>query len=165
VQRRQIQVERISVVSSRRFEDVIATLDAAIGHPDMVHYRELSGGAASFAQLQSFVHQSVGKTGLMEFQRFDDGGILRKESGRATPKILRYLIGNPLIMKEMARHVPEAGAYAPVTVLVDERSDGVHLGYDTMTSLLAPYGSAAALAVARDLDAKIELLLQDAAAG
>ena len=29
--------------------------------------------------------------------------------------------------------------YAPVTVLVDERSDGVHISYDRMVSLLAPY--------------------------
>jgi hypothetical protein len=36
------------------------------------------------------------------------------------PKIVRLLIGNPLIMKEMAKHVADAGSYAPVTVLVDE---------------------------------------------
>jgi histidyl-tRNA synthetase len=43
-------------------------------------------------------------------------------------------------MKEMAKHVPEAGSYAPVTVLLDERGDAVHLSYDTMASLLSPYG-------------------------
>jgi len=46
----------------------------------------------------------------------------RKESGRDSPKIVRLLVGHPLIMKEMARHTPEAGSYAPVTILVDERS-------------------------------------------
>jgi hypothetical protein len=65
----------------------------------------------------------------------------------------------------MAKHVPEAASYAPVTVLVDERPDGVHLGYDKMASLLAPYGNAEALAVARELDAKIEKLMRNAAAG
>jgi len=68
-------------------------------------------------------------------------------------------------MKDMAKHVPEAASYAPVTVLVDERSDAVHLGYDKMASLLAPYGNAEALGVARELDAKIEKLMRDAAAG
>lgn len=62
-------------------------------------------------------------------------------------------------MKEMAKHVPEAGSYAPVTVLIDERGDGVHLSYDRMASLLAPYGNMDAIAVARDLDTKIENLL------
>jgi hypothetical protein len=68
----------------------------------------------------------------------------------------RLIMGNPLIMQQMARHVPDAGSYAPVTVLVDERSDGVHISYDRMASLLASYGSSDALAVARDLDKKVE---------
>ena len=95
----------------------------------------------------------------MMFMKFDHGAILRKETGLDTPKIVRFLIGNPLIMKEMAKHVPDAGSYAPVTILVDERLDGVHLSYDKMTALLAPYASQDALAVARDLDSKIEDLL------
>ena len=66
-------------------------------------------------------------------------------------------------MKEMVRDVPEAGSYAPITLLIDERSDGVHLGYDKVESLLAPYGSVNALAVARSLDEKIERLMRDAA--
>lgn len=73
------------------------------------------------------------------------------------------LIGNPLIMKEMARHVPDAGSYAPVTILVDERPDGVHLSYDTMASLLSPYEDLDALAVARYLDSKVEALLRESA--
>ena len=80
------------------------------------------------------------------------------------PRIIRLLIGNPLIMKEMAKHVPDAGSYAPVTVLVDERADGVHLSYDKMASFLAPYANAAALEVARELDTKVERILHQAAA-
>jgi hypothetical protein len=88
----------------------------------------------------------------MLFLELDHGSILRKETGLDTPRIVRLLIGNPLIMKEMAKQVPDAGSYAPVTILLDERPDGVHLTYDRMSSLLAPYGNAEALAVARDLD-------------
>ena len=78
--------------------------------------------------------------------------------------MIRFVIGNPLIMKEMAKHVPDAGSYAPVTVLVDERADGVHLSYDKMASFLAPYANATALEVARELDRKVEKILQQAAA-
>jgi hypothetical protein len=60
-------------------------------------------------------------------------------------------------MKEMTKHVPDASSYAPVTVLVDERADGVHISYDRMASLLAPYGNPDALKVARDLDAKLNI--------
>ena len=66
-------------------------------------------------------------------------------------------------MKEMAKTVPDAAAYAPITILIDERDDGVHLSYDSMASFLAPYGSQTALAVARELDTKIEGLLEMAA--
>jgi uncharacterized protein (DUF302 family) len=85
------------------------------------------------------------------------------ETGLDKPKILRFLIGNPLIMKEMAKHVPDAGSYAPLTILVDERADGVHLTYDRMASLLASYGNPNALAVARELDSKIENLMRESA--
>jgi len=47
---------------------------------------------------------------------------------------------------------------------VDERPDGVHLSYDRMASLLAPYGNSEALSIASDLDAKVENLLRQAAA-
>ena len=55
-------------------------------------------------------------------------------------------------------------ALRTVTVLVDERPDGVHLSYDRMASFLAPYANADVFAVARNLDNKIEDLLQQAAA-
>src|SRR5690349_1855964 len=77
--------------------------------------------------------------------------------------MVRLIMGNPLIMQQMARHVPDAGSYAPVTVLVDERPDGVHISYDRMASLLAPYRNSEALAVARDLDEKVEGFLYEAA--
>jgi hypothetical protein len=66
-------------------------------------------------------------------------------------------------MKQMAERVPDAGSYAPVTILVDERADGVHLSYDSMASFLASYGNLAALEVARSLDIKVEALLRAAA--
>jgi uncharacterized protein (DUF302 family) len=100
----------------------------------------------------------------MLFLELDHGAVLRKESGLDTPKMVRLVVGNPLIMKEMAKSVPDTGSYAPVTILVDERSDGVHLTYDRMVSLLAPYGKADALQVAHELDLKVERLLNEAAA-
>jgi len=93
----------------------------------------------------------------------DHGAVIRKATGRDVPRMVRLIIGNPLIMQEMAKRVPDAGSYAPVTVLVDERSDGVHISYDRMVSLLAPYRNSDALAVARDLDKKVETLLSEAA--
>ena len=99
----------------------------------------------------------------MLFMQLDHGAVVRKQTGRDTPRIIRFVIGNPLIMMEMAKHVPDAGPYAPVTVMVDEHADGVHLSYDKMKSLLAPYGNRDALDDARDLDTKVQDLLRNAA--
>jgi uncharacterized protein (DUF302 family) len=161
---RSFELERFSVTSAEPFDAVITALRAGVGRLDLVEFAKASRGVGTFAELESVINRNPGKTGLMLFLELDHGAVLRKESGLANPKIIRFVIGNPLIMKEMARHVPDAGSYAPVTVLVDERSDGVHLSYDRMASLLAPYKNADALTVARELDAKVENLLRDSAA-
>ena len=160
---RKFEIERFSLTTSKPFDEVIAGVNAAIGHPDMAEFGRSTHEARSFAELKSAVEKGLSTVGLMLFMQLDHGAIVRKETGRETPKMVRFIIGNPLIMKEMAKHVPDAGSYAPVTVLVDERADGVHLSYDKMASLLAPCKNRDALEVARGLDRKIEDLLRAAA--
>jgi uncharacterized protein (DUF302 family) len=157
-------IERFSITSAKPFDEVITAVRTGVGRLDMVEFAKASRGTGTFNELEIVINKNPGKTGLMLFLELDHGAVLRKESGRATPKIIRFVIGNPLVMKEMAKHVPDAGSYAPVTVLVDERSDGVHLSYDRMASFLAPYENSDALTVARELDAKVETLLRDSAA-
>ena len=161
---RKVEIERFSVTTSKPFEAVLAALKEAVGRPDMVEFVNATKGARTFAELERAIHRGLGRRGLMMFMELDHGAIMRRETGLDTPKIVRLVIGNPLIMKEMAKHIPDAGSYAPVTILVDERPDGVHLSYDRMASLLAPYENPDALAVARELDLKIEKLLQESAA-
>jgi uncharacterized protein (DUF302 family) len=148
---RKIEIERFSLTTSKAFNEVIAGVNAAIGHPD-IEFGRSTHEARSLAELKSAVEKGLSTAGLMLFMQLDQGAVLQKETGQDTPRIIRFLIGNPLIMKEMAKHVPDAGSYAPVTVLVDERADGVHLSYDRMASFLAPYGNRDALEVARNLE-------------
>jgi uncharacterized protein (DUF302 family) len=156
---KEINVQRFSVTSSKDFRDVVAALEAAIGHPDMNSFSKELGDAGSFAEVERIVDEATGPGGLMEFMRMDLGAVLRKRNGAEARQSLRLLVGNPVIMSAMVQHVPDAGSYAPVTILVDERSDGVHLSYDRMASFLATYGSSEALNVAQDLDKKVEALL------
>jgi uncharacterized protein (DUF302 family) len=158
-----IEVERFSLTSSKSFDAVVAALKSAVGQPDMVEFFRETRATNSFPDLERVVQSGLGRTDLMLFAEFDLGDILRRESGSKKPKIMRFVIGNPLIMKEMVKHVPDAGSYAPVTVLVDERPDGVHVSYDKMESYLMHYGSSKALAVAQNLDAKITTLLRECA--
>jgi hypothetical protein len=160
---REIVVQRVSVVSSNSLDDIMAHLDAKIGHPDMNAFGKAITAAPTESDMGKVVQAAIGSTGLMEFMRFDIGGVLRKEQGPKARKSLRLVVGNPLIMKEMAKRVPDAASYAPVTILVDDRADGVHLSYDRMASLLAPYEDPHALEIARSLDTKVENLLRQAA--
>jgi uncharacterized protein (DUF302 family) len=158
-----IEVERFSLTSLKSFDAVVAALKSAVGQPNMVEFFKETRATKSFPDLQRVVHAGLGRTDLMLFAEFDLGDILRRETGSKTPKIIRIVVGNPLIMKEMVKHVPDAGSYAPVTVLIDERPDGVHVSYDKMESYLRQYGSSEALAIARTLDTKITTLLRECA--
>jgi len=158
-----IEVERFSLTSSRPFDAVVAAFKSAIGQPDMVEFFKETRATNSFPDLERVVRSGLGRTDLMLFAEFDMGDILRRETGSKSPKVMRFVVGNPLIMKEMVKHVPDAGSYAPVTVLIDERPDGVHVSYDKMESCLRPYGNAEALVVAQNLDAKVTTLLRECA--
>src|SRR6266699_2390166 len=142
------EVERFSLSPSKSFDQVVAALNSTVGHPDMSEFWKSTDRAQSVAELQNTIEKVVGRTGLMLFAEFDHGAIVRKGTGRATPRMIRFLIGNPLIMRQMVQHVPDAGSYAPVTILIDERPYVVHLSYDRLTSFLAAYNDLEALKVA-----------------
>jgi len=160
---RKNEIERFTLITSKGYDEVLAALNSAIGHPDMAEFWSSTQQTPSAPELESRMEKAVGKTGLMLFVAFDHGAIISK-TGPERSRMVRLVLGNPLIMKEMARRVPDAGSYAPVTVLVDERTDGVHLSYDRMASLLAPYDNPEALDIAGNLDMKVEDLLRRAAA-
>jgi uncharacterized protein (DUF302 family) len=158
-----ITVERFNIVSSKPFEDVTRGLYKGIGRPDMGALQKEMASAATFEEYERVIHAAVGASDLMEFLRLDLGAAIAKGPGAKVGRMVRIIAGNPLIMRQMAMLVPDAGSYAPVTILVYESGDKVHLCYDSMASLLASYGSDAALDVARSLDAKVVKLLNEAA--
>lgn len=160
---KEIRVTRFSITSSRSFKDVVAAVEAAIGHPDMNSFARNLADAKTFSEVEKMVDEATGPNELMVFTRMDLGAVLRKRNGPEAAQSLRLIVGNPVTMSAMVQHVPDAGSYAPVTILIDQRADGVHLSYDRMASFLATYENSEALKVARDLDAKVEAILMTAA--
>ena len=156
---KQLSVERVSYISQKPFSKVLEALDAALGHPKMDEMWQNLFKADTVADVEEIMRSFVGSSGLIEFLRFNHGDIVHKEKTGSKPGIVRLVVGNPSIMRQMAEHVPDAGSYAPVTILIDECPDGVHLSYDRMASFLANYENERALKVARELDAKVEGLL------
>ncbi|MEP7107991.1 MAG: nitrilase-related carbon-nitrogen hydrolase [Ferruginibacter sp.] len=159
----EVNVRRFSVISERAFDEIVQRLTATIGMPNLNVFHQEITAATTVAGMEEVVHEAIGSSDLMEFIRFDAGEVLGKEQDGPKTNMMRLVVGNPIIMKEMAKLVPDAASYAPVTILVDERVDGVHLSYDLMESFIAPYGSQEALVVARDLDMKVRHLLEKAA--
>jgi uncharacterized protein (DUF302 family) len=158
-----ITVERFRIQSSKSFEEVLLGLEAGIGRPVMSVLQPQLDAASSFPEFRSLIETAVGAAGLMEFLRLDLGRAMRKDPEAKAYRIVRIIAGNPLIMKRMVEHVPDAGSYAPVTILVHESQGKVHICYDTMESLLTSYCNEPALKVARELDSKVIRLLREAA--
>lgn len=158
----QVTLERFRLTTTKPFDKVMADLDAKVGHPKLPDFINDINAADSHTEMEGIVQRALGESGFVEFNRFDLGAVLRKSRGSEATRSIRLLIGNPLIMEEMVKGIPDAGSYAPVTVLIDERADGVHLSYDTVSSVLGTHQNAHALSVARDLDAKVERLLTEA---
>ena len=77
-------------------------------------------------------------------------------------RLVRLIVGNPVTMGEMTRHLADAGSYVPVTILIQELPEGgSRVAYDSVASEIAPYHDAAASEVAQRLDAEVLTLLRE----
>ena len=94
-------MERFTLTSSKPFNQIMAAFKAAVGQPDIVEFWRSTHCTQSLAELESTIEKAVGRTGLMLFAEFDHGAIVRKGTGRDTPRIVRFVIGNPLIMRRI----------------------------------------------------------------
>jgi hypothetical protein len=79
---RKIEIERFSLTTSKQFEEVIAGVNAAIGHPNMAEFGRSTHEARSFAELQSAVEKGLSALGLMLFMQLDHGAISAQRNGR-----------------------------------------------------------------------------------
>ena len=77
---RKIEMERFSLTTSKRFDEVISSVNAGIGHPDMAEFGRSTDEAHSFAELKSAVQKGLSKLGLMLFMQLDQGAFVRKEA-------------------------------------------------------------------------------------
>jgi hypothetical protein len=65
----EVQVRRLSLVSSRPFGEIVERLTATIGRPDMKAFHRAVAAATTAAEVQEAVHAAIGSSGLMEFAR------------------------------------------------------------------------------------------------
>jgi hypothetical protein len=154
--------ERFTLTTGRPFADVVGAIERAVAHPNVPELLRKMKEAPSAAALRRLVEDAVGPNGLLEFIRFDFGLVLAKDEPPTRRGAVRFMLGNPLVMRELVRGAPDAGSNAPVSVLVDERDGQVRLAYDRTAPGLSG-GDPHALEAARKLDARVEALLCAAA--
>jgi hypothetical protein len=80
---REVQVQRVSVVTTQPFDTVVTRIDEQIGHPDMAAFRKSFSASQNEAEMEKVVDPVTQPNGIMEFTRFDLGEVLRKESQHA----------------------------------------------------------------------------------
>ena len=85
------------MTSSNPFDVVLARIKASVGHPDMEPLWQAVQRATTGAELDAAIQPTLGKTGLMQFVEFDHGIVIRKGTEQHTSKMIRLVIGNPLI--------------------------------------------------------------------
>jgi hypothetical protein len=163
----ELSVRRHVLTSGRRFQAVLDGVFAGISQPDIAALFGRLAASSSYEEFSALVGQAQGSAGLMRFLQLDDDHALaldpqaRQQAGR---RLVRLIAGNPVTMGQMTRHLPAAGSYAPVTILIRELAGGgTQVAYDTVASAIASYGNVAASQVARRLDAEVLGLLRHAA--
>jgi hypothetical protein len=160
-----ISVRRHVLTSERPFQAVLDGIYEGISQPDIGALFARLAVISSYQELSALVGQAQGSAGLMRFLHLDLDTVLAldPQADQAGRRLVRLIAGNPVTMGQMTRHLPDAGSYAPVTILIQELADGgTQVAYDTVTSAIAPYQSAAASQVAERLDTEVLGLLRHA---
>ena len=160
----EVVLRRHVLESQRPFASVLDGIFAGISQPDIGALFSKLAASTSYEEFSSLVRQAQGSAGLMRFWQLDlDGGLTLDPQAKvqAGRRLVRLIAGNPVTMGQMTRHVPDAGSYAPVTILIQEMPDGgTRVAYDSFASEIAPYRDAAASEVAERLDGEVLGLLR-----
>jgi hypothetical protein len=160
-----VAVRRHVLTSERLFQVVLDGIYTGISQPDIGTLFAKLAESASYEEFSALVRQAQGSAGLLRFLPLDlDTALaLDPQAHQAGRRLVRLIAGNPVTMGQMTRHVPAAGSYAPITILIQELpGGGTQVAYDTVASAIAPYGDAAASQVAQRLDTEVLSLLHHA---
>jgi uncharacterized protein (DUF302 family) len=147
---------RVRYDSPKSYDEVVAALLADIGERP-VPVNEFATAFDTWESYQREVESYVGPSGFMLFGQFDHGAWITKAG--IDRKVLRVVLGNPLIAITMLRHDVTAGLFAPVEVLLaDEPDGGSSLTYVKPSSLMVYEDNPQLLSAAEALDAKLAAL-------
>jgi uncharacterized protein (DUF302 family) len=156
---------RIEIDTSVSFDEVLSRLRRLMGDasvPEVVTFAKEATTEAEF--IQRVQERLVGESGFMLFHEIDHGGWLPRFG--INRRVVRWILGNPLLAITMIRHDITAGLFAPVEILVTEkeRGAGTTITYVRPSSLISIEVNPSLEAAAKALDEKLEALIVKATA-
>lgn len=154
--RRAIEVTHVVIESQKAAADVRASLETLIPPIDEEIPLLLSDGVTD--RLKQRLEAAPE---LAIFLKRDHGMLLGLH-GKVRDAV-QYEIGNPLTASRMTRHQLAAGLYAPLRVIIYQKSDGSCIEYDLPSSLFGQFGDDRVTEVARGLDVALSRALSLAA--
>jgi uncharacterized protein (DUF302 family) len=153
---------RVRYDSAKSYDQLLASLLADIGEKPVS-----LDGLATAGDWQSYEHQvepHVGPSGFMLFKLIDHGTWISKTG--IDRKVMRVILGNPLIAITMLRHDVSAGLFAPVELLlVDEGQRRSSLTYVKPSSLMVVEPNPELRSAAEKLDTKLAALATKVTSG
>jgi uncharacterized protein (DUF302 family) len=155
---------RIEVDTSTSFGEVLSRLRELMGDANVPEVVALAKEAITEAEYVRIVEERfVGESGFMLFYEIDHGGWLSRFG--VNRRVVRWILGNPLIAVTMIRHDITAGLFAPVEILVAENEDGqgTKITYVRPSSLMLIEESPPLREAATALDEKLAALVAKAA--
>lgn len=151
---------RTEVASVLGFDEVLTRLRALMRRVDPSEIVALAQSPIPEAEFVRVVKERLeGESGFILFAEIDHGGWLPKF--QIHRRMVRLILGNPLIAVTMIRHDIAAGLFAPVEILVTEAEDGqgTRVTYVRPSSLMVIKENPPFLAMATLLDAKCDSLV------
>ncbi|MEH3143296.1 MAG: DUF302 domain-containing protein [Mycobacterium kyogaense] len=146
---------RVRYDSTKSYDDLVAALLADIGEQP-VPITEIGAAGGDWQAYRDRVEPYVGPSGFMLFALLDHGAWITKAG--VERKVLRVILGNPLIAITMVRHDQTAALFVPVEVLVLDEDGGSSLTYVRPSSLMLVESNAELRAAAVALDEKLAAL-------
>src|SRR5262245_33775032 len=147
---------RLRYDSTKSFDDLVDALLADVGHKP-VPINDIAASNESWEAYEREVQSHVGPSGFMLFAAVNHGAWIAKAG--IDRKVLRIVIGNPLIAITMLRHDVTAGLFAPVELLITEEDNGRSaLTFVVPSSLMVVEPNEPLREAAVELDAKLAAL-------
>jgi len=164
VRRAEALMTHVAVETDQPYAQVVQAFEARIGRHEFAAYTRVIEGAATPEAFARGIEALVGESGFMSFLEADHGEWFTRYFGPLNAKL--YVIGNPIIAKDMLVHAGGVGLYVPLRVLIYEDAPGhTRIDYDEPSSLMRQFNSAEILTVASSLDTKLADLAMAAARG